>query len=63
MKKIVFILIFIFVGSIEVYADKLPFAGKTNHFTVIRMKRKQIRKIQKGTTFYKRINGKVIKQL
>ena len=40
-----------------------PFAGKTKHKTVKKLKRHQVRKIQKGENLYIRVNGKVKKNL
>lgn len=39
-----------------------PFAGKTKHKTVKKMKKHHIKKAQKGKTYYYREHGKLKKQ-
>ena len=63
MKKL-FILFIVLLGFVFVGQSKeLPFAGSTKHKTIKKMKRHQIREIQKGKTFYIRKKGVVIKNL
>jgi len=39
-----------------------PFAGKTKHKTVKRMTKRQVKKAQKGKTFYYRKHRKIVKR-
>lgn len=61
MKKIIIVLILLLAVST---VDAQPFAGTTKHKTVKRLKKSQVRKIQKGENLYVRVkNGKVKRNL
>lgn len=65
MKKIIFLLIvglFAFISNSNAENTGSPFAGKTKHKKVKKMKRHQVKNAQKGKTFYYRSNGKLIKR-
>lgn len=50
----------LFVSKCE--AQSLPFAGKTKNKTVKRMKKRQVRKSQKGKTYYYRTKSGKLKK-
>ena len=65
MKKIILLLvlgIFALVSTGSTSNKHLPFAGKTKHKTVKYMKKKHVKKAQKGKNYYFRKNGKIKKR-
>lgn len=61
-RQVAILIVAIFFISIPAPAQE-RFAGSTKHKTVKKMKRHQVRKIQKGKNYYSRVNGKVKKNL
>ena len=59
MKKIIIYLILVLLA---LPAASQPFAGRTKHHTVKRMTRSQVRKAQKGKTYYYRTNDGKLKK-
>jgi len=60
MKKlIVFLILLVAVSTV----DAQPFAGKTKHKTVKKLKKRQVKKIAKGENLYVYKNGKLRKNL
>ena len=64
MKKLLLLLVlgtFTLISQAE-NKEYLPFAGKTKHKKVKKMKKRQVKNAQKGKTFYCRKNNKLIKR-
>lgn len=63
MKKIIFILIIGFLALNLSAKEYQPFAGKTKHKKVKKMSKRQLKRSQKGKTFYyHNKKGKVVKR-
>lgn len=59
MKKSVLLLVIFLMSGICFSAQGEPFNRPTKHKTVKRMTRSQVRKAQRGHTYYHRVNNQI----
>jgi cbb3-type cytochrome oxidase cytochrome c subunit len=63
MKKLIALFVIaLFMCTISVPVQALPFFKRTKHKTVKKMRKRHIRKAQKGKTFYFRRKGVLVRR-